>query len=229
MLRIDMSGRFAVNVIDSLIVVHHQTSKVNRRHTSPIKERQTSLTKLHCIFCRNCRLQSHMFTVVARDDGQSVQQISMVSVFMLPDVDAVCLCVASRRCCVFVCCQTSMLCVCVLTDVDAVCLCVARRRCCSTSRWAGSWTMASPTITRSSRLFPSSHSTCRDRRRVGAAHPQLKLNSASAQPQLSLSSASAQSQLSLSSVSIHPQFSLRSASVQPQYSLSSVSVQSRFS
>jgi hypothetical protein len=27
-LRLDMSGRFAINVIDNLIVVHHQASKV---------------------------------------------------------------------------------------------------------------------------------------------------------------------------------------------------------
>ena len=27
-LRLDMSGRFAVNVVDNLIVVHHQASKV---------------------------------------------------------------------------------------------------------------------------------------------------------------------------------------------------------
>lgn len=27
-LRLDMSGRFAINVVDNLIVVHHQASKV---------------------------------------------------------------------------------------------------------------------------------------------------------------------------------------------------------
>ena len=28
-LRLDMSGRFAINVVDNLLVVHHQASKVN--------------------------------------------------------------------------------------------------------------------------------------------------------------------------------------------------------
>lgn len=27
-LRLDMSGRFAINVVDNLIIVHHQASKV---------------------------------------------------------------------------------------------------------------------------------------------------------------------------------------------------------
>ena len=31
-LQIDMSGRFAVNVVDNLIIVHHQTSKVVLQH-----------------------------------------------------------------------------------------------------------------------------------------------------------------------------------------------------
>ena len=31
-LRIEMSGRFAVNVVDNLIVVHHQSSKVLNPH-----------------------------------------------------------------------------------------------------------------------------------------------------------------------------------------------------
>ena len=28
-LRLDMSGRFAINVVDNLIIVHHQASKVS--------------------------------------------------------------------------------------------------------------------------------------------------------------------------------------------------------
>ena len=28
-LKLDMSGRFALNIVDNLIVVHHQASKVN--------------------------------------------------------------------------------------------------------------------------------------------------------------------------------------------------------
>lgn len=41
-LRLDMSGRFALNVVDNLIIVHHQASKVSVHLQSYLKDLRKS-------------------------------------------------------------------------------------------------------------------------------------------------------------------------------------------